>query len=218
MQDVEFQIPWFFAYAATFLWALSGAIVGMHKRYDITGVFVIALISSTGGGLLRDGLFLQRTPQVLVTPWYIVIILVATLITALFRQRIVEMSLIDQLVSIIDGLGVPAFAVVGMQLALQAGIALPGVLLVGMFNGFGGGLLRDVIVNETPAMLKPGVYQVLTLVGASVGFLILVEGGYLGRSAAAWVMIITFFVVRMLSVRYNWRSRPLLPDQPEGKQ
>ena len=70
------------------------------------------------------------------------------------------MSFIDQLVSIIDGLGVPAFAVVGVQLALQAGIALPGVLLVGMFNGFGGGLLRDVIVNERRPCCKPGVYQI----------------------------------------------------------
>lgn len=57
----EFLIPVSFDYLATFLWALSGAIVGMHKRYDIAGVFVIALLSSTGGSLLRDGLFCTKS-------------------------------------------------------------------------------------------------------------------------------------------------------------
>ncbi len=213
--DVEFQVPLLFAYLATFLWALSGAIVGMHKGYDFTGVFVIALISATGGGLLRDGLFLQRTPQMLITPWYIVITFVATCVVALLRQRVSEEPLIYRTVGVIDALGVPAFAVVGMQLALQAGIALPGVLIVGMFNGFGGGLLRDVIANEMPAMLKPGVMQVMTLLAVSVVFLLILHVGYMDRTSAAWLMIIAFFILRMLSIHYNWQSQSLLPKEPQ---
>jgi hypothetical protein len=66
--DVTFRVPAIFEYVATFAWAMSGAVVGIRKGFDLTGVFVIALLSATGGGLLRDAVFLQRTPAFLVSP------------------------------------------------------------------------------------------------------------------------------------------------------
>ena len=64
LQRSQFQVPFLLDFVALFLWAVSGAIIGMHKRYDFTGVLVIALLSSTGGSLLRDGFFLHQTPPV----------------------------------------------------------------------------------------------------------------------------------------------------------
>src|SRR5215204_6336262 len=119
MPQADFQVPQAFDYIATFLWALSGAFVAMHKRYDLSGVLVIALLSSTGGSLIRDGIFLQRTPPVLLDGWYVPIIVVAAIVASLFRYQINRTRVIDPLINVIDALGVPAFAVVGMQLALQ---------------------------------------------------------------------------------------------------
>ena len=208
----EFQVPLSFDFLATFLWAVSGAIVGMHKRYDFTGVFVIALLASTGGSLLRDGLFLNRTPPVLTITFYIPLILLATIIVSVFRQRITQIVLVDRTISIIDSLGIPVFALVGMQLSLLYGVSLPGVVLVGVVNGIGGGLLRDLLVGNTPAILKPGQYQVSALILVCILFLILSQLLGITLVVAAWIMIGLYVVIRLLSIRFNWRTQPVLRD------
>ncbi len=213
MTPPEFQLPIAVDYVATFLWAVSGAIVGMHKRYDFAGMLVIAVLASTGGGLIRDGIFLQRRPPVLQDGWYIPLILAAAILVVLYRDQIGQMPLVDNLISTIDAVGVPAFAVVGMQLSLRAGIPLPGVILVGVVNGFGGGLLRDLIVGDTPSLLKPGQFALSPLLVVCVLFLVLVRGLGVGKDLSAWSVISLFFAIRMLSIRYNWQTRPVLPDE-----
>jgi uncharacterized membrane protein YeiH len=69
MTPLTIQIPPRFDYFATFLWALSGAILGMHKRYDMAGVCVIALLAATGGSRLRDGLLLIQLPLAVTNGW-----------------------------------------------------------------------------------------------------------------------------------------------------
>ena len=214
MEEVEFQVPIVFDYFATFLWAVSGAIVGMHKRYDFAGVLVIALLSPTGGSMIRDGIFLHRTPPVLVNSWYIPIILLASIVVGLFRHRLTQTDAVDRVIDLIDAVGVPAFAVVGMQLSLRAGIPLPGAVLVGVVNGFGGGLLRDIVVGDTPTMLKPGRFAASALIFVCILFLFFVRIVGMSKDLAAWGTIGLFFVIRMLSIRYNWRTQPILPDLP----
>ena len=214
LEQPQFEVPFLLDYVAVFLWAVSGAIVGMHKRYDFAGVVVVALLASTGGSLIRDGLFLQQTPPVLSNPWYIPVILGATAIVGLFRRRITEMVLVDRVIDVIDGIGVPAFAVVGMQLSLQKGIPLPGVVLVGVANGVGGGILRDLLVGDTPSALKPGTIFVSGVVLICVIFLLLTYGFGVSKELAAWGVIALFFALRMLSIRYGWRTRPVLKGPP----
>jgi uncharacterized membrane protein YeiH len=217
MTPFTFQLPPLFDYFATFLWAISGAIVGMHKRYDLAGVFVVALLSATGGSILRDGLFLNQLPPVLTNVWYLPLIFLATFAVGLFRQRIADMRLIDNLISVIDGVGVPAFAAVGMQLALGFGVPLPGVVLIGMINGFGGGFLRDITVGNTPAALRPGRFYVSAAFVACVLFVVMVRYLAVDKSVAAWTIIVVFFTLRMLAVRYDWRTKPVLPP-PTGAE
>ena len=216
MFQPDFQIPPLFGYVAVFLWALSGAIVGMHKRYDLAGVFVIALLAATGGSTLRDGLFLQQVPPVLTDGWYLIMTLLATIAVGFFRDRIARMKLVDRVINAIDALGVPAFAVIGMQLSLAAGVPLPGVVLVGMVNGFGGGILRDLMVGDTPVALKPGRFYVSAAFLVCSLFVVLVAGLNVNNSLAAWIVIGLFLLIRVLSLRYDWQTQPVLP--PDGPQ
>lgn len=211
MTTFAFQVPPLFDYFATFLWALSGAILGMHKRYDMAGVCVIALLAATGGSTLRDGLFLNQLPPVVTNVWYLPLILVAAIIVRFFRQRIAGMRLVDNLINLIDALGVPAFAAVGMQLSLQAGLPAPGVVLIGMINGFGGGFLRDIAVGNTPVVLKPGRYNLSAGFFVCVLFVIMVTSLHVDVTVAAWIIIGLFFVIRALAVRYDWRTQAVLP-------
>jgi len=214
LDQPQFQVPFLLDYLAVFLWAVSGAIVGMHKRYDFAGVLVVALLASTGGSLIRDGIFLQQTPPVISNPFYIPLIVVAVAVVALFRRRIAQMMLVDRVVNVIDGIGVPAFAIVGLQLSLQQGLPLPGVVLVGVTNGVGGGILRDLLVGDTPAALQPGTIFVSGVILICLLFLVLTLGFGVSKEWAAWGMIVLFFTIRMLSIRYNWRTHPVLKGPP----
>ncbi len=214
----EFAIPLYFDYFATFAWALSGAVVGVRRRYDIVGVFIIALVSSTGGGLIRDGFLLQRTPLLLTNSVYLVLITVATVFIGLVAKWLVPVlnrAWLDKLIELIDAVGIPAFAIVGMQMALAQGISIPGVVLLGVINGVGGGLLRDVLVRETPRLLLPGQYSALVVLIACLAFVGLTLGWGMGATKAALVTIALFFVVRALTVWFNWSSSALLRESSE---
>jgi uncharacterized membrane protein YeiH len=214
----EFSIPLYFDYCATFAWALSGAVVGVRRRYDVVGVFVIALVSSTGGGLIRDGFLLHRTPVLLTNSVYLVLICLATVLIGLVAKWLVSVlnrAWLDKLIELIDAIGMPAFAIVGMQIAHAEGVSIPGAVLVGVINGVGGGLLRDVLARETPRLLLPGQYSVLVLLTACLAFVGLRFGRGMDATPAAFITIALFFVVRVLTVRYNWTSSALLREPPE---
>lgn len=213
MTESDFHVPFLFQHAATFVWAVSGAVVGIRKRFDITGVFVVALLSSAGGGLVRDAIFLQRTPMFLIDPIYLPLVAGATLLMTLFTATltsVVQDQTVSKLVDLIDAVGTPAFAVVGMQLAQEHGIPLASVVFVGVANGVTGGLLRDVVVRDVPTLLRPGQFVSLTLLFACGLFLLLTIRLALNPTTAAWITVGTYFALRVVAVFFNWQTRPVL--------
>ena len=219
MTDEGFRVPLLFDYAATLAWATSGAVVGIRKHFDLTGVFVIALLSSTGGGLVRDAIFLQRTPVLLVNPIYLPLIAVSTIVMSLFAgplTRIIKTDTVGKLVDLIDALGTPAFAVVGMQLAMDQGIPVFGVIFVGVVNGVAGGLLRDIAVRDVPALLRPGQFVSLALALVCGLFMVLRLRYGVRPTEAAWATVGAFFLIRALAVRFNWQTRSIASDSRLG--
>jgi len=218
MTDEVFRVPLIFDYAATFSWAISGAVVAIRKRFDITGVFVVALLSSTGGGLVRDAVFLQKTPSFLIDPIYLPLVAAATMLMTLFTAtltRVVRAETVRKLVDLVDALGTPAFAVIGMQLAEDRGIPLIGVLFVGVVNGLAGGLVRDVVVRDVPALLRPGQFVSLMLLLSCGLFLVLTKQYAVSPTNAAWATVGSFFILRVLAVQFNWQSRSLLDESDD---
>lgn len=222
MKNEAFILPAYFDYLATFLWAISGALLGARKGYSIPGILTVALVSSVGGGLLRDGLFIQNgPPAILRTPVYLSLIAVAVAIILLFGQYIQRFRYFHPAVGLVDAIGLGAYAVVGMDRALVAGLSLPAVVLVGMVNAVGGGILRDVLTGREPAMFRPGTLEeILALVGC-VFFVILARFLSVALSTAAWLTIALVFLLRAIAVRYRIRSRPVrgfAPEREDGKK
>jgi uncharacterized membrane protein YeiH len=190
--------------------------LGARKGYSIPGILTVALVSSVGGGLLRDGLFIQNgPPAILRTPVYLSLIAVAVMIILLFGHYIRRFRYLHHAVGLVDALGLGAYAVVGMDRALVAGLSLPGVVLVGTVNAVGGGILRDVLMNREPVMFQPGTLEeVLAIVGC-VFFVILARFLSVDLYIAAWLTIALVFLLRALAVRYGIRSRPVRGFAPE---
>jgi len=205
----DFQPPITFEYLAILLWAISGALVGWRKGYDIVGVAVIAFVSAFGGGMLRDGIFLQRLPVVLTNGAYIPLVLLAVAVVVVLGRRVHDDRVLPKIVSVIDALGVPMYAVLGAELALSRGLPTPAVILIAAISGVGGGLMRDLLAGDIPELLRPGQYNTLLVLAAAAFYLALRRTGALPDLLRPWAAILVFFAARLLTIRYNWRTRPL---------
>lgn len=205
MPHGAFQLPVWFDLCATFAFALTGALAGIKRGYDIVGVFFLALACGIGGGLIRDGVFIpsgEATP-LLTDPRYITLILIATIAGALFGSHVKRFR---RVIALIEAFGLGAYAAFGTQKALQAGLAVPAAILVGVINASGGGLLRDIITREEPLVFKPGQFYVLTALAGTVTFVCLSVQFEVAATPAAVAAVAVTFMFRVLTIVFNWRT------------
>ncbi|MBA4055066.1 MAG: hypothetical protein C0490_10165, partial [Marivirga sp.] len=101
---------------AVFMFAVSGALAAIRKKYDFIGVLMLAFVSGIGGGLIRDAIFIQAGPPKAVTDSkYLIVILVAFFLSMIFHGRLHRLK---RSILIVDALGLGAYGVVGAQAAL----------------------------------------------------------------------------------------------------
>lgn len=149
----------------TFVFALSGAMVGIRHRLDIFGVLVLSFAAATAGGITRD-LLIGAVPPASVADWrYIVVPVLAGLATFWWHPLIRRLQ---SPVLVFDAVGLSLFAVSGTLKALAFGLNPVAAVLLGMLTGIGGGMVRDVLVREVPTVLHAEVYAVAALAGAAV--------------------------------------------------
>ncbi|WP_242342535.1 trimeric intracellular cation channel family protein [Anaeromyxobacter terrae] len=205
-----FHLPIFFDVAASFLFAVTGAISAVRKRYDLVGILVLSFATGLGGALLRDGLFLQQGPAAVLTDGrYLLGVLGGGLTGAFFGRHVQRARLA---IEIVDALALGVYGVVGAQKSLAAGLPLVSVALVGCVNAVGGGMLRDVLVREEPLIFKPGEFYALAALAGVLAFIALAAGLHLPEETAAIGGIGLAFMVRLLSIRLGWRTGAFEPD------
>jgi uncharacterized membrane protein YeiH len=206
---VPFEFFPYFDWAATLLWAMSGAMLAARRGFDLMGVFIVALVSATGGGLLRDGLFLQNGPPALLrTPTYLQLVGAAVVIVAVFGSILRKLRGLDVLLAVADALGLGAYAVVGMNLARGAGLPPAAMIVVGMANAVGGGVLRDVLTGDPPQILRPGLWLHTAALCGCVLFVLMMARGA-DPSVAGLATVGLVFTVRLAAIRFGIKSRPL---------
>jgi uncharacterized membrane protein YeiH len=204
----NFQFPVNLEIIATLAWATSGAIVARSKSFDFTGVFIIALLSCTGGGLIRDGIFLQTIPAMLKQAQYLLLALLGAGLISLFGGYWQRLEWWDVLVHGIDAVGTPAFTLIGFQLAYFAGISFLGAVFVGLVNGVAGGVLRDVLVGDVPRFFRPGQLSALILIFALFIYVVMLLL-QVNSDTAAWAAIILAAIARWLVIRFNLQTSPV---------
>jgi len=194
----------------TFVFALSGAIVGVRQRLDIFGVLVLSFAASSAGGIMRDVL-IGSVPPAAIGDWrYLIAALLAGLLIFLWFPRYLQSSRVQYLILMFDAAGLGLFAVTGTQKALGYGLNPIMAPLLGMLSGIGGGILRDVLVAEIPTVLRSDLYAVAALAGAVV----VVIGEQLGipPSAAAIVGAAICFCLRLLAIHRGWHLPSARPE------
>jgi len=204
MSAVAFQLPVWFDLGATFAFALTGALAAIKRGYDVVGLLSLAIVTSLGGGLIRDGIFLQQGVTPLLTdPRYLYAIGAAALLGLVLGERV---NRFHRLIAVVDAVGLGAYACFGVQKALLVGLGPTAAVFVGVVNAVGGGLLRDVITRVEPLVFKPGQFYVLVALAGAVVFVFLTAQFGVAPTPAAFVAIALTFLFRALTIAFNWRT------------
>lgn len=202
----------------TVAFASSGTLIAIRKGMDIFGIFVLAIITAVGGGVIRDITLGITPPMAFRDTSYTTVAIVTALVLIIFLSRKLKILRLNkvtrsfmikytQLASILDAIGLGIFTVSGVSVAIVRGYMDNKFLLifVGLITGCGGGVLRDLLSDTIPIILtKNTIYAVASLLGA-VSFIYLID---YGRNQAFIVGIVVCIIVRLLSMKYRWS----LPD------
>jgi uncharacterized membrane protein YeiH len=196
-------------YASVLVFALTGALVASRAQLDIVGFFFIACLTAVGGGTLRDVLLNREFVFWVAEPTYIAIACTAALVV-FFTAHLLESRYraLIWLDSLALAIAVPAGVGVAMGLDQPAAI----VLIMGMVTGCLGGLMRDVVCNEVPLVLKQGeLYASAAFAGAGAA-LIARELGAGTLTVLAACALLTW-VLRAGSLAFGWRL-PVYKSRP----
>ena len=149
----------------TFVFALSGAAAGVKSRFDLFGLMALSFAAGNAGGITRDVL-IGAVPPAAINDWrYLGVCLLAGFVTFFWYPNIDKRR---RLVLLFDAAGLGLFAVAGTQKALIAGLNPVMAMFMGVLTGIGGGILRDVLVNQTPTVLEADIYAVAALAAGGV--------------------------------------------------
>ncbi|MEU7645750.1 MULTISPECIES: trimeric intracellular cation channel family protein [Streptomyces] len=186
-----------------FVFAISGALLAVRKNFDVFGIAVLAEVTALGGGLFRD-LVIGAVPPAAFTD-------LGYFITPLFAAALVfflhpEVERTQLAVNVFDAAGLGLFCVAGTTKAYDYGLGLTASAALGLMTAVGGGVLRDIVANEVPSLVRwdRDLYAVPAIVGATmVALCIRYEALTAFTSGLA---VVTTFVLRLLALRYHWRA------------
>ena len=154
--------------------ALSGVLISLYKQLDIFGVFFIASLTALGGGVIRDVLA-GRVPFAF-THYYPILFVVVTVTAALMLKAHIREIDRKFLFVFFDSIGLCAFSVTGSLVGIEAEFNLFGVIILSIATAVGGGLVRDMLLNEIPFILKKEVYASVALLTAVIAFVLDIFG------------------------------------------
>ncbi len=189
----------------TAAFAASGAWAGIRHKMDLLGVLVLGLVTATGGGTLRDILLGDFPPFCLKDETYLYLSIAVSLAVFFFHNRL---TWLQNPLLVFDAIGLGTFVVIGTGKALAFHTGFLGAVMMGMMTATAGGVVRDVLSNQVPLILRREVYASACLAGGAL--LYLLRHLPLPPGLSALLAALTVIVVRLLAIRNNWE----LPRAP----
>ncbi len=189
--------------------AISGVVVAARKDMDLFGINLLALVTATGGGLIRDLIINRTPPAMFVNPSYTIITLITANLAflAMYIKRPMPKGITpiyDKLLFWLDTLGLAAFTVDGTFTGIHSGFGsnLFLVAFLGIVTGIGGGLIRDILANVVPAVLIKHVYAIACIAGAIVTVLL---WKYTANEVISTIAgFLTIVILRFFAMHFKW--------------
>ena len=183
----------------TVSFAVTGAFKAIENKSDIVGVLLLATITGVAGGTIRD-IVLGRFPNSLVDPAYVILTVVSGIIIFLLYSRVKQHW---NLFLKFDAIGLGVFTIIGASFAYGIfGLNFLVILLSGVLTAVGGGILRDVFVNQVPIVFIKEFYVSASFVGILFFYFILYFGGDIYQATFPSVLLV--ILLRLIGMKYNW--------------
>ncbi|MER5850105.1 trimeric intracellular cation channel family protein [Streptomyces sp. NPDC002012] len=186
-----------------FVFAISGALLAVRKNFDVFGIAVLAEVTALGGGLFRDIVIGAVPPAAFTDLGYFTTPLLAAGLVFFLHPHVER---IQVGVNVFDAAGLGLFCVTGTVKAYDYGLGLTASAALGLATAVGGGVLRDVLANEVPSLLRwdRDLYAVPAMVGATM-IVLCIRFDTLNAFTSGTAVIMAF-VLRLLAMRYHWRA------------
>ena len=182
----------------TVVFAITGALAAKEHKMDVFGMFILAFVTGVGGGTLRD-MMIGSTPVFwMKNPFYILMIVLGVVLPIVFKK----MSEWKKSILFFDAIGLGVFTVIGVEKGIDFGLHPVIAVALGAVTGCFGGLIRDILRNQIPAVLHKEIYATASLTGG-IMFCVL---NYLGfhNDLVAVLTAFIVFIIRVLALKYRW--------------
>ena len=177
---------------------MSGALTAIEKELDYYGIAVFAIITSVGGGIVRDVLINRSLPASFANPSYAIISILSAAFVIVFYKKIHRMA---KILPLFDAIGLGAFTAIGADVAIREGAHQPFVVItLAVLTGTGGGIIRDVFAKEIPYVFRKEVYAVASILGA---ILFIAVYKTFGNEAALYSCFVSTFLIRLFCMKKN---------------
>lgn len=197
------QIPPTLEVMAAFAGGLAGGLTGVRRQLDAVGIATLAVAAGLGGGIIRDVLLQRYGIYALENPRLLIAVLVAAALAFFFFAAA---SKVRPVLFIVDALALGLFASIGADKALLAGLAILPAILLGTITSVGGGVIRDLLTDEVPQVLRPGgLYATAAVVGA-ITYVGLITWLNVVKPVATILAIGVVLGLRLLSQWLGWQS------------
>lgn len=196
-------------FIGTIAFSISGALLAIQKRLDLFGILLLGIVTALGGGTVRDLILGHTPPRVFYNFQYVCLAALSALLVFFAAKRSKRSyegftGAADFLMVFCDALGLGIFAVIGTQAGIQAGYGDNMFLCVflGMTTGVGGGILRDIMCNDIPFVLRKHIYAVAAIAGSMLFYILLLVG--LDETLATLAGMLVTLALRLLAWRFKW--------------
>lgn len=183
----------------TAAFAASGALAAVRRKMDLFGVLVLGLVTATGGGTLRDVVLGDFPPFSLKDETYLYVSLAVSLAVFFLHHRL---EFLRHPLLYFDAVGLGTFVVIGTTKGLAFGLGVLGAVMMGVVTATAGGVVRDVLSNQVPLILRREIYASACVVGG--GLLVALHQLHLPAGVAALAAATAVVAVRLLAIRYDW--------------
>lgn len=204
----------------TVAFAVSGALVAVGANLDFFGVIFLGVVTAIGGGIMRDIMIGNNPPLIFDNAiLFVIAILVSVtifVIAYIFRKNYSALrTKLEVVNNLFDALGLAVFTVSGVEIGYLSGVSDNVLILVviGMFTGVGGGIIRDVLIDTTPFIFRKHIYALASIIG-SVTYIIL-RGLLHSVEISSLIAMAVIFVIRLLSTIFRWKLPKIRIDEAD---
>ncbi len=177
---------------------VSGSLKGINKGLDLFGVIILGMITSYAGGIIAD-ILLGIFPPKILTEWNFLLLTILVSIFVFYFHRIFEIKEFRRILLISDAIGLSTFSSLGASLAYSHSMNVISVGLIAAIVGTGGGVMRDMLVNEIPLILTREIYATAALSG---GLIYYFAYPYV-HEMASFLSLVSVLIIRLLAIKYN---------------